>query len=79
MNFHTTSLTRVLLLSLTESRIGRIKYEADLLESEISLIADLRKQSECSHPCADLRLAARACRTIALRLDEMAAKAEAAS
>lgn len=59
-------------LSAVESRISRIRCDADEIESVVTTIAELRRLNPCSTPIADLLGSARALRSAALKLDEIA-------
>jgi hypothetical protein len=75
MNVHAPSPLRdALRLSVVESKIARIRADAADIESTVGLVAELRRVSPVSTPILDLRMAARALRLAALKLDEIAAK-----
>lgn len=76
MNIHTPTLTGALRLSVVESKISRIRQDAAEIESTVGLIAELRRLNPVSTPIVDLKIAARALRLAALKLDQIAKQGE---
>lgn len=68
---HQPPLHNMLTLSVVECKLIRILADATDIESAIGLVAELRKINPVSTPIADLRIAARALRLAALKLDQI--------
>ena len=65
-------LASILRLSVVESKVTRIRHDAAEIESVVEVLAELHKLNPVNTPCADLRIAARALRLTAAKLDAMA-------
>lgn len=65
-----------LTLSLIECRLDRMRRDAEMIESDIGLVSELRQLNPLCTPILDLRRSARSLRLAAQKLDQMAEAAE---